>query len=199
MFQFGRFPTYTYVFSIRSMILHHGGFPIRKSTDRSLFAAPRSLSQLVTSFIGSWCQGIPLALLLAWPCRTAFQLLSSIRIMQASVWLHCSFVTLNSYIKSPQKFVLCYLSVACSQFLACFTVQFSRCRFSVLFQEQIEMFFAEHFNLSLTLKMVEIIGIEPMTPCLQGRCSPSWAIPPYLRHIPSKLNNVTSTHQKFWP
>ena len=58
--------------------------------------------------------------------------------MQASVWLHCSFVTLNSYIKSPQKFVLCYLSVACSQFLACFTVQFSRCRSSDLFQDQIE-------------------------------------------------------------
>ena len=45
------------------------GFPIRKSPDRSSFAAPRSLSQLITSFIGSWCQGIPLALLLAWPSR----------------------------------------------------------------------------------------------------------------------------------
>ena len=29
------------------------GFPIRKSPDRSLFAAPRGLSQLVTSFFGS--------------------------------------------------------------------------------------------------------------------------------------------------
>ena len=40
---------------------------IRISPDHRLFAAPRSFSQLVTSFIGSWCQGIPLALLLAWP------------------------------------------------------------------------------------------------------------------------------------
>ena len=48
------------------MILHHGCFHIRKSADRSLFAAPRSLSQLVTSFIGSWCQGIHLMLLFAW-------------------------------------------------------------------------------------------------------------------------------------
>ena len=40
------------------------GFPIRKSADRGLFAAPRSLSQLVTSFIGAWCQGIhPMPLL----------------------------------------------------------------------------------------------------------------------------------------
>ena len=29
--------------------------------------------------------------------------------------------------------------------------------------------------------MVEVIGFEPMTPCLQGRCSTSWAIPPFLR------------------
>ena len=42
------------------------GFPIRKSPDHCSFAAPRSLSQLITSFIGSWCQGIPLALFLAW-------------------------------------------------------------------------------------------------------------------------------------
>ena len=42
------------------------GFPIRKSPDRSLFAAPRGLSQLVTSFIGSWCQGIRPVLFFAW-------------------------------------------------------------------------------------------------------------------------------------
>ena len=29
--------------------------------------------------------------------------------------------------------------------------------------------------------MVEMSGIEPLTPCLQGRCSPSWATPPCLR------------------
>ena len=27
--------------------------------------------------------------------------------------------------------------------------------------------------------MVEMMGFEPMTPCLQGRCSPNWATPPY--------------------
>ena len=40
------------------------GFPIRKSLDQSLLAAPQCLSQLTASFIGSWCQGIhPLPLL----------------------------------------------------------------------------------------------------------------------------------------
>ena len=34
------------------------GFPIRKFTDQSLFAAPHDLSQRTTSFIASQCQGI---------------------------------------------------------------------------------------------------------------------------------------------
>ena len=39
-------------------------FLIRTSAGQSLFAAHRSLSQLVTSFIGAWCQGIhPMPLL----------------------------------------------------------------------------------------------------------------------------------------
>ena len=34
------------------------GFPIRKSPDQSIFAAPRGLSQRITSFIACACQGI---------------------------------------------------------------------------------------------------------------------------------------------
>ena len=29
------------------------------------------------------------------------------------------------------------------------------------------------------LPVVEMMGFEPMTPCLQGRCSPNWATPPF--------------------
>ena len=42
------------------------GFPIRKSVGQGLFAAHHSLSQLITSFFGSWCQGIHHMLFLAW-------------------------------------------------------------------------------------------------------------------------------------
>src|SRR5437773_8873484 len=45
-----------------------GGFPIRRSSDQSSFAAPRSLSQRTTSFIASQRQGIhqmPLSRLIA--------------------------------------------------------------------------------------------------------------------------------------
>ena len=43
--------------------LMYVGFPIRKSADRSVCATPRSLSQLITSFIDYQCQGIRPALL----------------------------------------------------------------------------------------------------------------------------------------
>jgi hypothetical protein len=41
------------------------GFPIRRSPDQSLLAAPRGLSQLATSFIAIVCQGIHRAPLVA--------------------------------------------------------------------------------------------------------------------------------------
>ena len=42
------------------------GYPIRKSPDQCLLTAPRSLSQLATSFIASQCQDIHRTPLLAW-------------------------------------------------------------------------------------------------------------------------------------
>src|ERR1700727_748768 len=41
------------------------GFPIQRSPDQCLLAAPRSLSQLATSFIACFCQGIHHAPLVA--------------------------------------------------------------------------------------------------------------------------------------
>ena len=66
MFQFGRFPSCDYWFITGFTILHREGFPIRTPTDRGLFTAPRGFSQLVASFIGSWCQGIRPMLFIAW-------------------------------------------------------------------------------------------------------------------------------------
>ena len=63
-FSSGGSPRMAIWFTIRYLAV---GFPIRKSPAQCSFAAPRSLSQLITSFIGSWCQGIPLALFFAWP------------------------------------------------------------------------------------------------------------------------------------
>ena len=58
--------SYTYLFSIWYYSIAVVGFPIRISADRWIFAPPRSFSQLVTSFVVSWCQGILRMLFIAW-------------------------------------------------------------------------------------------------------------------------------------
>ena len=50
-----------------TMTLLMVGFPIRKSAGSRICAPHRSLSQLVTSFFGSQCQGIHLMPFFAWP------------------------------------------------------------------------------------------------------------------------------------
>ena len=61
-----RVPSITLCIHVNVIRLLVPGFPIRKSMDQSLFTAHHGLSQLTTSFIGSWCQGIHPTLLLAW-------------------------------------------------------------------------------------------------------------------------------------
>ena len=99
MFQFPEFPAHTYGFSIRSVILHHGGFPIRKSADQYLFTAPRSLSQLVTSFFGSQCQGIHLMLFFAWTVFRLFSSLLELR-LQLIVWVAFSLCRSKAFLFS---------------------------------------------------------------------------------------------------
>ena len=55
----------TYVFSETYIRITFVGFPIRKSPDQRLCAASRGLSQLATSFIACFCQGIHRAPLVA--------------------------------------------------------------------------------------------------------------------------------------
>ena len=66
-------------------------------------------------------------------------------------------------------------------------------RSNLLSYEPISLFALFHFlkkqNLSVfllgrrNLRLVEMMGFEPMTPCLQGRCSPSWATPPFFKWV----------------
>ena len=53
------------LFSKRYIRFPYVGSPIQISADQCVFATPRSFSQLITSFIGSQCQGIRPALFLA--------------------------------------------------------------------------------------------------------------------------------------
>ena len=119
MFQFRRFPSYTYEFSIWYMTINHVDCSIRKSADQSVLTTPRSLSQLTTSFIGSWCQGIHPALFLTLPI---FKWVSVL-------FKNCSFPTRKisfTRISLVALLVVSYLH---------FSILFSSC--SVLFQEQV--------------------------------------------------------------
>ena len=90
------------------------GFPIRKSPDRCLFTAPRGLSQLVTSFFGSWCQGIHLMLLVAW---TSFKLYSfrSLWIVWVSLYKHCFGSQWKGFTLSCASFLLMFFHLAISR------------------------------------------------------------------------------------
>ena len=89
MFQFRRFPSYTYLIQYMMHDLHRADFSIRKSAGQSSLTAHRSLSQLTTSFIGSQCQGIHPALIFALPF--AFSI-GSLRDLYAIFWQLCSFL-----------------------------------------------------------------------------------------------------------
>ena len=58
MFQFSGFPLHDYGFIMQYTKFVRVSFLIRRSTGHRIFAPYRRLSQLITSFIGSQCQGI---------------------------------------------------------------------------------------------------------------------------------------------
>ena len=98
------------------------GFPIRKSPDQVVFADPRGLSQLITSFFASMSQGIH---------------------------------------PSPFSRFLFTLGI--------FSDTEIRFSFSSSFQ---------HVKDHRSFEPVENKGLEPLTPCVQGRCSkPTELIP----------------------
>ena len=102
MFQFGRFPSVTYVFSYGSTVLHRRGCPIRKSAGQRLFPSNRGLSQVITSFVGSQCQGIHLTLFFAWTavCYSPFTLSSSLGIFSFFAWAS-QIIVFGLWIKRP--------------------------------------------------------------------------------------------------
>ena len=78
MFHFPTFPPLTLCVQVR--VTGHDSCrvsPFGNPRINARLATPRGLSQPPTSFIGSWCQGIHRAPLLAWPQRCSRPLCSS--------------------------------------------------------------------------------------------------------------------------
>ena len=116
MFQFSGFPSYDYVFTIGCWSIAPTGCPIRTSTNRYLFAAPRGFSQLVASFVGSWCQGILPALFLTWPK------LSDLFVFQSqNLFFTC--LTLFQISQLPLIFFSCLFYHLLFQYYSVFKVQ----------------------------------------------------------------------------
>ena len=66
-FSSGGSPRTPILFNARWLTFSQPGFPIRISMVHWLLSPTHSFSQIAASFVGSWCQGIPLTLFVAWP------------------------------------------------------------------------------------------------------------------------------------
>ena len=102
---------------------------IRKSADDRIFAPARSLSQLVTSFFGSWCQGIPLALFIAWPIESSLILSWIMQAILQDFWNCNRYPSIRC--STIKTFILPNASAWKTSLLPClslssFFVQFSR-------------------------------------------------------------------------
>ena len=125
---------------------------IRKSTDQSVLTAPRSLSQLITSFIGSQCQGIRPALLLALPFASCFWVLFELLNSQYFV----VFIPNKNFYCLYTRSILICITFA----LFCFQVSFcSWEQISVILFQITQIHFQD---------LVGTNGLEPSTSRLSG-------------------------------
>ena len=89
---------------------------------------------------------------------------------------NCNFYPFRFYyIKTWEK---CSLLLPSHNCIIIHNVQFSRCIWIFLFPRDSMKLLV--FKKLQSISLVEISGIEPLTSCLQGRRSPSWAKPPDL-------------------
>ena len=172
---------------------------IRISAGLCSLTTRRSFSQLTTSFFGSQCQGIRPALLLALPfVRFEFSLIhcsffTRLIFLNRVVSLDCiSSYFSYSIFKFPfsilfqeQKLTDNSLSINFHSWLVGTsgleppTSRLSGVRSNHLSYAPI-MLYITALKLFVFLRpLVEMRRIELLTPCLQSRCSPSWATPPY--------------------
>ena len=152
--------------------LLHGGCPIRISPDQCSCAAPRSFSQLTTSFIASLSQGIHHSLF-------SFFFYFARRLIYIAIhkghelYFFCSnFVVIVCAQPASRTDVLkesaCahlaarYTQTTCQ--LCCFCINTSKIT-SGLASPRSQVF------LRTQSLGVENNGFEPLTPCLQSRCS----------------------------
>jgi hypothetical protein len=136
------------------------GFPIRKSTDQRLFAAPRSLSQLITPFVACPYQGIH---------HEPYQCLTP-------TILH---MPRQGDKPSPRRATKTpvggahrlNIALACS---VCNTCAVEKLHYVVIYRavrNDLTIMSKEQRPSNKCQGVVELVGFEPTTSCLQSRCS----------------------------
>ena len=167
MFQFRRFPTYAYLIQRRLLEYCSSGFPHSEiSGSKPMCGSPKLIAACHVLHRLLMPRHSPCALIsltyrpfmIAWfseLCRPQIRFIV---------------VLCYPFKKSTKVYFVTSLLLA-RNFLLAFTVQFSRYRPLICFQDQIEMLgrLPKHFNPFL----VEVTGLEPVTPCLQSKCSTS--------------------------
>ncbi len=170
------------------MDIVHVGYPIRKSPVQWMFAPHRSLSQLATSFIGSWCQGIPLALFIAWPIENELYARSLIVNYAGFTDWNCKLLPIIYLDVVPQlklRLLPCSFKHRTS-LLPYFTcnhhiVQFSRCRTSNFIWSQISKSNSLGFEIQQQRAVWWARVGSNHRPCdYQSHALASWATGPYL-------------------
>ena len=156
------------------------GCPIRTPADLGPFAPPRGFSQLVTSFFASGSPGIRR------PPFSASRLSSAVR--ATSSCRACARSFLVSYISMGD--ILRHALGACPGVSPTFTRDASRrpllCTMS--------MTSISPGRSHMPRRHVENKGVEPLTPCLQGRCSkPTELIPRPSPVVPGRVELPAST------
>ena len=171
MFQFRRFPTYAYLIQRTLTEYCSAGFPHSEIPgSKPMCGSPRLIAACHVLHRLSMPRHSPCALISLTVTQIFFR--SATGSHQELCRLQIRFIVVLCYPfkKSTKVYFVTSLLLA-RNFLLAFTVQFSRYRPLILFQDQIEMLgrLPKHFNLFL----VEVTGLEPVTPCLQSKCSTS--------------------------
>ena len=147
-------------------VLTGTGYPIRKSTGRGLFAAHRGLSQLITSFIACWHQGIHHVLLVAltFDFRNLFHICRHV----SSGMFHPLSPMLGLSIVEVAFFITLYADVK-EHSIGCCRRTF--CSLPGWGRRQNPKSVFEWIKLVWGKLVVGLIGLEPMTLRLSSACS----------------------------
>ena len=140
----------------------HVSFLIRRSSDLRLCAPTRSLSQLITSFIGSWCQGIHHAPFVAWPLFVHYVLLLH---RLRNLLVHVSKVLFTTYIS--RFLVLSHTKLHNNLLFQSFAFNITKNISWLTSQYVLKLYYIIHMQFSKN-KLVGLNGLEPSTSRLSG-------------------------------